>query len=391
MSYEGNGVSIAGGLLKNPGPPVEYDGMLKVEVAGKGFTAVGGYSRPSDQLGEYTSLFIFVALPITLGGPPCFFVTGLGGGAGINRRLIPPEITEVPNFVLVAAIDDSTFANNPMAALKNMATNIPARRGSYWFAAGVRFDSFVLVHSIAVIYVALDKGFEIGLLGVSRMALPTADLAIVSVELALKARFSTAEGILSIQAQLTDNSYLFSKACQLTGGFAFFTWFPKGQFVISIGGYHPAFQRPPEFPTVPRVGFRWAVSDAIVIKGEAYFALTNTAVMAGGRLEASAHLGPVRAWFIVYADFLISWDPFYYDIAIGVEVGVALDFEICFFVCGHVHIEVSIGADLHIMGPPLHGTVTVKVLFISVTIPFGPSGPPQPDYIESFSVFQKST
>jgi hypothetical protein len=389
VSYDSSGVSIAGGLLKNPGPPVEYDGMLKIEVAGKGFTAVGAYARPSDQLGDYTSMFIFVALPITLGGPPCFFVTGLGGGAGINRRLIPPEITEVPNFVLVAAIDDTTFSNNPMGALKNMATNIPARRGSYWFAAGVRFDSFVLVHSIAVIYVALDKGFEIGVLGVSRLALPTASVAIVSVELALKARFSTAEGILSIQAQLTDNSYLFSKSCQLTGGFAFFTWFPKGQFLISIGGYHPAFQRPPEFPTVPRVGFRWSVSDFIVIKGEAYFALTNTAVMAGGRLEASAHLGPVRAWFTAYADFLISWDPFYYDIAIGVEIGLALDFEVCFIGCAHVHLEITKGADLHIMGPPLHGTVHTSILFVSVTVPFGPSGPPQPDYIEDFSVFKK--
>ena len=177
VSYDSNGVSIAGGLLKNPGPPVEYDGMLKVDIAGKGFTAVGGYSRPKDQEGDYTSLFIFVSLPITLGGPPFFFVTGLGGGAGINRRLLPPDITEVPDFFLVAAIDDASFANDPMGALKKMAASVPSRRGSYWFAAGVRFDSFVLVHSIAVIYVALDKGFEIGVIGVSRMALPTADVA----------------------------------------------------------------------------------------------------------------------------------------------------------------------------------------------------------------------
>jgi large repetitive protein len=388
VSYDSSGVKIAGGLLKNPGPPVEYDGMLMVEVAGKGFTAVGAYARPSDALGSYTSLFIFVSLPIVLGGPPFFFVTGLGGGAGINRRLLPPtDPNQVPNFLLVAAIDDSSFANNPMGALKSIATNLPARRGSYWFAAGVRFTSFVLVESVAVIYVALDRGFEIGVLGVSRMALPTEDLAIASIELALKARFSTAEGILSVQAQLTDNSYLLSRDCQLTGGFAFFTWFTKGQFLITVGGYHPAFQKPPEFPSVPRVGFHWSVSDAIVIKGEAYFALTNSCVMAGGRLEATAHFGPVRAWFIAYADFLISWDPFHYDINIGVSIGVALDFDVCFIICGHVHIEVSIGAGLHIIGPPLHGTVTFTVLFFTVTVPFGPDPQDPPNYIKDFSVF----
>ena len=307
VSYSGDGVSISGGLLKAAGAIVEYDGMLSVSIAGKGFTAVGSYARPTFQGDTYTSLFIFVSLPIVLGGPPFFFVTGLGGGAGINRRLlVPADITQIPNFILVSAIDDDSFGNNPMGALQQIATNIPAKRGSYWFAAGIRFDTFVLIHSVAVVYVALDGGFEIGILGVSRLALPTEDLAIVSVELALKARFSSSEGILSIQAQLTDNSYLFNQSCQLTGGFAFFTWFPQGQFVLTIGGYHPAFQKPPQFPDVPRLGFHWSVSSAICVKGEAYFALTNSCVMAGGRLEATAHLGPVSAWVIAYADFLIS-------------------------------------------------------------------------------------
>ena len=31
--------------------------------------------------------------------------------------------------------------------------------------------------------------------------------------------------MLSVQAQLTDNSWLFTQDCQLTGGFAFFVWF----------------------------------------------------------------------------------------------------------------------------------------------------------------------
>ena len=83
-------VSLAGGLVKRQGPPIDYAGIVNVEVAGKGFSAVGAYGRPSDAAGAYTSLFVFVALPIVIGGPPYLFVTGLGGGAGYNRRLIPP-------------------------------------------------------------------------------------------------------------------------------------------------------------------------------------------------------------------------------------------------------------------------------------------------------------
>jgi hypothetical protein len=219
------------------------------------------------------------------------------------------------------------------------------------------------------------------------MALPTEELALAKVELALKARFSTAEGVLSIQAQLTENSYILSPDCRLTGGFAFFIWFPKGQFVLTLGGYHPGFQAPKEFPVVPRLGFRWR-NGPVVTKGEAYFALTNSCVMAGGRLEVAYDLDWVRAWFAAWADFLISWDPFHYDIRIGVEVGVSARIEICVVVCGTLSIDLSIGADVHIFGPPLHADVTVDLEVVSFTISFGADPRPEPNYIESWSTFR---
>jgi large repetitive protein len=378
-SYKTTDVSIAGGLIKNAtGAVVEYDGMLLVDAAGYSLTVVGAYSHPDD----YTSLFLFVALSIVLGGPPFLFITGLGGGAGYNRELlVPTGIEDVPQFFLVSAIDDDSLANDPMGALQLMIARVPAKRGSLWIAAGLRFTSFALVHSVAVLYVALDRGVEIGVLGVSRMVLPDSSAALISIELALKARFSSEEGILSIQAQLTSNSWLFSHDCQLTGGFAFFVWFRKAQFVLTLGGYHPAFQKPAEFPSVPRLGFRWMIGDYITIKGEAYFALTNSCVMAGGRLEASASLSVVRAWFICYADFLISWDPFYYNIGIGVSIGVEFSFEICFIGCVDVDITLSISASLTIEGPPLHGTATLDLSIASVTVSFGTDGNPQEQFI----------
>jgi hypothetical protein len=378
-SLDEPGISIAGGLMKSATTPVEYDGMLTASIAELGgITVVGSYARPSDAQGGYTSLFVFVALDIPLGGPPFLFILGLGGGVGINRELIVPDITGVETFVLVEAIDDNSLANDPMTALMQMGQLMPPRRGAYWIAAGLHFSTFALVTTTAVVYVSLDRGVEIGVLGLSRMALPTPDVALVNIELALKARYSTAEQLLSIQAQLTDNSWLFYKDCQLTGGFAFFMWFAKAQFVLTLGGYHPAFQVPDGFPTVPRLGFHWQVSDVIVIKGESYFALTTSCVMAGGRLEAVFDAGFVRAWFDAHADFLIAWDPFAYNVDIGISVGVALQITICFIGCVTIGISVSVGADLSIAGPPFHGTVTVDLDVCSVTIPFGgtPAGPP---------------
>ena len=42
--------------------------------------------------------------------------------------------------------------------------------------------------------------------------------------------------------------------------------------------------------------------------------------MAGGRLEASYDNSGIQASFVAYADFLIAWDPFHYDIDAGVTV-----------------------------------------------------------------------
>ena len=53
--------------------------------------------------------------------------------------------------------------------------------------------------------------------------------------------------------------------------------------------------------------------------------------MAGGRLELTYGISCAYIWFTAFADFLISWDPFYYEIDIGVSVGATFSIEICFF------------------------------------------------------------
>ena len=391
LSFQTPGVTIAGALLKNDsGPAVEYDGMLLIQITEFGLVAVGAYSKPKDAQGDYTSVFIFAGLFIIIGIPPVIEVEAIGLGVGYNRELIvPDDLNQIPSFILVAALDDGgALANDPMGELLQIRDSIPAKRGSLWLAVGLHGTTFVIVHVTAIVYVALDNGVEIGVIGVARMAIPSDDTALVSIELALKARFSSAEGILSIQAQLTDNSYIFDKDCQLTGGFAYFMWFPQGQFVITIGGYNPHFTVPPQFPNVPRLGFRWALPIGANIKGENYFALTNTCIMAGGRLELTYGISCAYVWFTAYADFLISWDPFYYEIDIGISVGATFSINICFFgACVDISITVSLGASLTIEGPPLHGTATVDLAICSVTVAFGDSANPQPPYITDFNVF----
>lgn len=373
LGFASGGISIAGGLVKFENP-IEYDGMLLIKISDFGAVAVGSYAVPEEAGGDkYTSLAIFGGVFATFGWAPIIVFKAIGLGIGLNRRLLVPEdINEIPRFMLVQALDQpEQLANDPLGALLRFRDAVPPKRGAFWLAIGLKGCAFQVVNLTAVVYVALDSGVEVGLLGVARVALPADDTALVCVELALKARFSTAEMLLSVQAQLTDNSWLISEDCQLTGGFAFFMWFRESQFLLTLGGYHPGFQRRPEYPVVPRLGFRWNLFEVVQIKGENYFALTNTCVMAGLRLELVYGPDWLQLWFTAHADFLAEWDPFKFQGDVGIAVGARLRIEACFIVCVHVEISISVGAELHIEGPPLHGTVTVDLGVTSVTVPFG--------------------
>jgi large repetitive protein len=205
-----------------------------------------------------------------------------------------------------------------MAELTSLATYFPQVLGEFWFAAGVSFTSFALVDGVVVVSVEIGDGLQIAIFGLARMALPRPQFPLVSIELGLIARFSSKEGVLWVQAQLTDNSWLLYPDVRLTGGFAYVMWFLgplSGQFVLTIGGYHPRFHRD-GYPDVPRLGLQWRVGPFLTIKGESYFALTSEAIMAGARIEVSAEFGPAWAHLVLGADGIVYFDPFHFEVEV---------------------------------------------------------------------------
>jgi hypothetical protein len=377
VGYSGGAISLAGALRKAGSPP-DYEGVIIAHLGPYGLTAFGGYGQFLAPDGsKYTSLFVVGGITAPIGGPPAFFVTGLGGGMGINRALIlPATLDDFPNFPLVAALDPaSTLASDPQHALDELSSAFPPEQGNFWFAAGVSFTSFALVEVVACVAVSVGDGFQLALLGLGRMALPPA-APLVQVELAMQARFSTKEGILLVQAQLTQNSYLLTRDCRLTGGFAFASFFDPnpdaGQFVLSIGGYHPSFHHD-GYPVVPRVGYVWSVASVLTISGQSYFALTSEAIMAGTRFTAALDLGFLWASLVLGVDAILYFDPFKFiaDGYAAIAAGVTIDVDLGWF--GHITVSMSfhLGATVHIEGPDFNGSATIDLDVASATISFG--------------------
>jgi uncharacterized protein DUF6603 len=287
----------------------------------------------------------------------------------------------VPQFPLVVAASDPTALGgvpaNPAKALAGLAQYVPPERGEYWLAAGVRFTSFDLVHSTALLVVEFGNQLEIALLGVSQISLPPPASPTAAVpaqkyayaEMGLEVKLLPREGVFSATAILTSNSFVIDPACKLTGGFAFCIWFGNnphaGDFVVTIGGYHPDFKPPSYYPTVPRLGFNWPVSGNVTISGEAYFALTSSAVMAGAGLQVLYSSGNLKAWFRAQMDALIEWAPFHYIIEISISVGASYRLHLLFVT---VTLKIELGADLTLWGPKMGGKVHVNWSIISFSI-----------------------
>jgi hypothetical protein len=387
ITYTSGPVEISGGFLRTIVNGInQYNGEALIKAAAFNLSALGSYADDREP-----SLFIFALLnDPPLGGPPYFFVTGVAAGFGYNRGLKIPSIDGVSQFPLTSGFvpgQSSPFkSSDPGAALQVLTEKdiVPITPGEDWLAAGVRFTSFEMLQSYVLLVVEFGTKFEIALLGLSALSVPTGDpYPLVFAELALDARFIPADGILAVDAQLTPDSYLLSTSCKLTGGFAFYLWFSpnehEGDFVITLGGYHPDFTPPDYYPVVPRLGFHWSLSSQLDIKGDMYFALTPSCLMAGGGLQATWQSGSLKAWFDIGADFLIAWKPYHYQADMYLSFGVSYTFKLdLLFATITKTISVSLGADLSIWGPDFSGIAHIHLWIISFSISFGAGASQEP-------------
>ncbi|HEY0321630.1 MAG TPA: DUF6603 domain-containing protein [Pyrinomonadaceae bacterium] len=397
IDYQGGAVEIGGAFLRieKDGEPDQYEGTAVIKTEEVTLSALGSYTK----LDGHPSLFIYAFVDYPLGGPAFFFVTGLAAGFGYNRKLIAPSIEHVSDFPLIKqAIGGKAEPGGLSAALEALQQYIPPAIGEVFLAVGVKFNSFKLIDSFALLTVEFGGHFVVNLLGLSTAIIPTPEAGksvtpLAEVQIAWKATFDPADGFLGVDARLTPNSYILSRDCRLTGGYAFYSWFSgehAGDFVQTLGGYHPSFVVPAHYPVVPRLGFNWKVSSVLTIKGDAYYALTGSALMAGGHLEVTFETGDLKAWLKLGADFLISWKPYHYDASVYVDVGVSYTFEIdLLFGSVTVTISVDVGADLHLWGPDFSGTADIHLWIISFSISFGARASQTPRPID-WSTFKDS-
>lgn len=383
VEYSSSGFEIGGSLERVPpsGDTIlQFDGSIVIRAWEWQFLALASFAQLKDRS---TSFFAFLQVNGMIGGVPAFMVTGLMGGIGIHRKLHLPQVREVHEFPLLNLSGTKKNKAEILSVLEGRSPGengkkrewLSVSKGNFWLAAGLQFNSCQLMEGKLLLVVELQPEVSFALLGLATLILPKGQKkedAYVYIELQMLAVLNPSQGIFLVQAALTPNSFLLYKDCRLHGEFAFALWFGSnphaGEFVVTIGGYHPAFRIPDYYPKAERVGFSWQISNTVTAKGDAYLAVTPSCVMAGGSLEILFQSGNLKAWFTAYAHFLLAWKPFYFTAEMGVEVGASYRIKIWFI---QATIKVSVGATLKLWGPPVGGTARIHLSILSFSVDFG--------------------
>jgi hypothetical protein len=144
------------------------------------------------------------------------------------------------------------------------------------------------------------------------------------------------------------------------------TWGGQREFVLAIGGVHPQFTPPADFPTLQPVTIDMSAGSAAKLRLAAYLALTSNSIQLGAKLDVmigvsgfglSGHLG---------FDALLQRDPFRFSADISGSVAIT---------AGGDDIA-SVSLDATLSGPaPYHiaGTFKVHVIFFDVHYSFDDS------------------
>lgn len=385
MSLKTAGFELGGGFLRTFDEGYEaYYGIVSARIASCSFNVFGGHTpaRPDPvdpQKKLPAAFFLYAHIEIPIGGPPCFSLNGFAGGFGINNQLILPTLEELPGYILLPGPNSKAPKQEvtPEATIKSVLPQMQKyfipEPGQYWMAAGISFSSFRMIEAFAVVTVSFGVDFQIALLGSCAMTFPKGSSHPVAyIEIVIRASYTQSTGLLAIEGVVKPASFIFGDFCRITGGFAFYIWIDPpvvtggarpGDFLVSIGGYHPAFTVPDYYPKLPRLEITFNLLP-LQVSGEAYFAITSAMLMAGARLKAVWKFLNIKAWFELNIDFIMAWAPFAYFASGYICVGCSVDF-------GLFTLKVSIGAFMDVWGPPFGGKAKIDLGIIAFTIFFG--------------------
>jgi hypothetical protein len=376
----GVGLSIDAGGIKGAGflyldfDKGEYIGALELEFQGLfSLKAIGLINtKLPDGSDGFALLIIIVAefSPIQLGFG--FSLNGVGGLLGLNRTV---RIDVLRNGVKTGALNSVLFPRDVVANITRIVSDLkqifPIEVNHFLIGpmAKIGWGKSLLTLELGLLLDIPRPMFAI--LGVLRLSLPQEEAPILKLQVNFLGVVDFENKYISFDASLFDSSLLIFT---LTGDMALrINWGSQPLFIMSVGGFHPAFhEAPADLQEMKRLGISLLSGDNPRITIQCYFAVTSNTVQFGSKAELYAEAAGFNVHGYIGFDVLFQFDPFRFIAEI--YAGVALR-------RGTSNI-MSLKLRGALSGPQpwdVEGSASFSILFFDVTIRFHETWGDDPD------------
>lgn len=299
-------------------------------------------------------------IPLGMG----FVLQGVGGMFAMNRGVDQKALEDIfwagrANKLLFPGPEG---VENAASLFTDLRAIFPARDGQFVFGPAVKIDwgSPTVVSLSLGIFVELPDPVSVTLVGTLSAGFPILEAPLIQINVDLLGRFDPEGEFFYLYGHLRDSNIL---GIDLTGDMALvINWGPHPYFAFSVGGFHPSYSAPADFPKLKRITAS-VHEGPFNLEQQTYLALTSNSLQFGQSVEASFEVAGFGLKGGYSYDCLFQWDPLYLEANFAAHLDILAGGETIF----------SCRISANLSGPSpwrLWGEAYIDLWLFEVSLPF---------------------
>jgi hypothetical protein len=366
LSIDSAGVS-GGGVLSFNSSQHEYSGILQLSFDDLILQAFGLITTQVAGGDGYSLLAMVDAdfPPVQLGWG--FTLDGVGGLLAVHRAADVDALRAAMKSGKLALIlfPTNAITNGPLI-LAQLDSLFPTAPGRFLFGpmAQIGWGTPTLLTASVAVILELPEPIEIILLANLTMKLPNPSAPLIHVNMDALGVLDLSQGELSLDASLYDSKLI---TFTLAGDMALrANWSTNREFLLAIGGFHPQFSPPADFPALKRVTIDMPSGIVTKLRLAAYLAVTSNSLQFGAQLDVYIGVSGFGLAGDLGFDALLQFEPFHFEADISGSITLTAG--------GDDLMSVSLDATLNGPAPwNIAGKFKIHVIFFDVHVSFSQS------------------
>lgn len=360
------GPITGGGFLYIDTEKDEYIGAL--ELSFKGVFTLKAIGIINTKMPDGSKGFAFLILvtaeftPIQLGYG--FTLIGVGGLLGLNRSLDSEALRiGVRTGSVSSVLFPPDVIGNIVQIVSDLKSFFPIVEGHFIVAPMGKLGWGTPALITLELGIILDiPAPQLTIIGVLRAILPEENAPVLRLQVNFAGGVDFDRGLIWFDASLFDSNLL---VFTLSGDMALrIGWGDQKLFILTVGGFHPAFKEvPTDLTGMKRIGIALLSGNNPRLFAETYFAITSNTVQSGARVELYAGAAGFNIYGFLGYDLLVQFNPFHFIASI--YAGLALR--------AGSSVIAGIDVSCELSGPTpwdARGYGKFKILFFSIKISF---------------------